>query len=51
MIRKKKKIGRLVEPETIEHNVKEEIESILKEHSIAHEYDQEEDAFKVYGYR
>ena len=51
VIRKKKKIGRLVEPETIEHNVKVEIESILKEHSIAHEYDQEEDAFKVYGYR
>ena len=51
VIQKKRKNGRLLDPKTIELNIKDEIENILKEHSIGSEYDQEENAFTVYGYR
>ena len=44
-------IGRLLPPKENECSVREQIESILHEHSISYEYNESEKMFVVYGYR
>lgn len=44
-------IGRLIEPKIEQHSVKNEIEIILKKYSIFYEYDEDEKAFVIYGYK
>jgi hypothetical protein len=44
-------IGRLIEPKIEQHSAKSEIEIILKKYSIFYEYDEDEKAFVIYGYK
>ena len=51
VIRKKKAIGRLIEPKVLEQDVTDDIKAILDEHSIFNKYDPDEKAYTIYGYR
>lgn len=49
-IKKSEIVGRLLPPKENEYSVREQIESILHEHSISYEYNESEKMFVVYGY-
>lgn len=49
-IKKSEIVGRLLPPKENEYSVREQIESILHEHSISYEYNECEKMFVVYGY-